>query len=73
MNKFGIIAEHKTFKGFENASDNLDRKEYFNMASGGKLKAKLSLSWKKSFIQGVLFPHKNKNCGDCKQDILCDK
>ena len=37
INKFGIIDEHKTFKGFTNVSDNLDRKEYFNMADGGKL------------------------------------
>ena len=45
--KFGII-EHKTFEGFTIVSDNLDRKEYFNMANGGKLIAKVSLSWKKN-------------------------
>ena len=27
INKLGIIDEHKTFKGFTNVSDNLDRKE----------------------------------------------
>ena len=31
VNKFGVIDEHKIFKGFTNVSDNLDRKEYFNM------------------------------------------
>ena len=72
INKFGIIDEHKTFKGFTNVSDNLDRKEYFNMEDGGKLIAKDLLSWQKSFSQGVVIPHKMRNCGDCKKDILCD-
>ena len=34
--------------------------------------AKVPLSWKKSFSQGVLIPHKMRNCIDCKQEILCD-
>ena len=29
INKYVVIDEHKTFKGFTNVSDNLDRKEYF--------------------------------------------
>ena len=37
------------------------------MADSGKLIAKESLSWKKSFSQGVVIPHKMKNCGDCKK------
>ena len=71
--KFGIIDEHKCFKGFTNASDNWNRKEYFKMADGEKLIAKVALRWKKSISQGVVFPHKMKNCGDCKKEILCDK
>ena len=71
--KFDIIDEHRTFKGFTNVSDNLDRKKYFNMANGGKLIAKVPLSWKKSFGQGVVIPHKMRNCSDCKNDILCDE
>ena len=54
-------------------SGNLDRKEYFNMADGGKLLAKVTLRWKKSFSMGVVIPHKMKNCTDCKKEILCDK
>ena len=54
-------------------SDNLNRQEYFNMANAGKLKAKVPLSCRKSFSQGVIIPHKMKNCGDCNKDILCDK
>ena len=53
-------------------SDVLDRKECFNMAEGGKLVAKVPLSWKKTFSQGVVIPHKMRNCGDCEEDILCD-
>ena len=51
VNKFCIIDEHKTFKGFTNVSDNLDRKEFFNMTDGGKLLAKVPLSCIKSFSQ----------------------
>ena len=71
-NKYGVIDEHKTFKGFTNVSDNLDRKEYFKMADGDKLVAKVPLSWKKSFSQGVVIPHKMRNCNKCTKDILCD-
>ena len=73
INKFGIIDDYKTFKGFTNVNDNLDRKKNFNMANGGKLVAKVPLSWKKSFSQGVVIPHKLRNCTECKKDILCDQ
>ena len=72
INKYGVIDEHKTFKGFTNVSDKLDRKEYFNMADGDKLIAKVPLSWKKSFSQGIVIPHKMRNCNNCTKDILCD-
>ena len=57
-------------------SDNVDRKEYSNVASGGKLIAKIPLTWKKSISQGVVIPLKMRNCVDCTKDILsdlCDK
>jgi len=72
INKYGVIDEHKTFKGFTSVSDNLNRKEYFNMANGDKLIAKVPLSWKKSFSQGVVIPHKMRNCNKCTKDVLCD-
>ena len=71
-NKFGVIDEHKTFKGFINVSDNLNRKEYFKMFEGDKLVAKVPLSWKKSYSYGVVIPHKMRNCNKCTKDILCD-
>ena len=43
------------------------------MADGDKLIAKVPLSWKKSFSQGVVIPHKMKNCTECKKDILCER
>ena len=72
INKIAIIDEHKTFKGFTNVSDNLDRKDYYKIADGGKLVAKVPLSWKKSFSQGVIFPHKMKNSSECKNDVVCE-
>ena len=47
INDFGVIDEHKTFKGFTNVSDNRDRKEFFNVADGCKIVAKVPLSRKK--------------------------
>ena len=72
INKYGVIDEHKTFKGFTSVSENLNRKEYFNMANGDKLIAKVPLSWKKTFSQGVVIPHKMRNCNKCSKDKLCD-
>ena len=69
--KYGVNDEHKTSKGFKDVTDVLDRKEYFNMAKGDKLVVKIPLSWKKSFSQGFLIPHKMKNCNKCSKDILC--
>ena len=43
------------------------------MADGGNLIAKVPLSWKKSFSQGVVIPHKLRNCTDCKIDSLCGR
>ena len=72
INKYGVIDEHKTFKGFTNVSDNLDRKEYFKMFEGDKLIAKVPLRWKKSFSMGVVIAHKMRNCNKCTKDVFCD-
>ena len=64
--------EHKTFKGFTIVFDNLDRKESFKMFNGVDLVAKVPLSWKKLFSQGVVSPHKMRNCNKCANDVLCD-
>ena len=42
------------------------------MADGYKLEANMPLSGKKSFSQGVVIPHKMRNCSDCEKDFLCD-
>ena len=47
LSKYAGIDELKTFKGFTNVSDNLDRKERFKMFDGEKLIAKVPMSWKK--------------------------
>ena len=53
-------------------SHNLDRIEYFKMFHGDKLVAKVPLSWKKSFSQGVVIPHKMRNSNKCTKVVLCD-
>ena len=49
INEYGVIDEHKCFKGFTNVSDNLDRKEYFKMAGGDNLLQKYLLVGKKFY------------------------
>ena len=71
-NKYGVIDEQKTFKGFTNVSDKLDRKEYLKMFNGDNIIAKEPLIWEKSFSYGVLIPHKMRNCNKCTKDNLCN-
>ena len=40
INSFGVIQEHKCFKGFTNVGDNFDREEYFKIFNGDKMAAK---------------------------------
>ena len=42
------------------------------MAKGDNLIAKIPLSWKKSFSQGVVIPHKMRICNKCTKHNLCD-
>ena len=72
ISQYGVIGEHKTFKGFTLVSNNLDRKGYFKMFIGDKLIAKILLSWKKSFSMGVVIPHKVRNCNKFSEDTLCE-
>ena len=46
------------------------------MVDGDILVAKVPLSWKKSFSQRVVIPHKMRNCNKCLKDLFrdeCDK
>ena len=43
------------------------------MAVGDKLIAKVPLSWKKSFSQGVVILHKLKKCSKYEIASLCDR
>ena len=71
--KYTVPDEHKTFKRFSIVSVILEKNENFKMVDGDNLIAKLPLSWKKSYSQGVVIPHKMRNCSDCKKYILCDE
>ena len=73
INKYGVIDDHKFFKGFYSVSDNLDRKEYFKTFNGDKLFAKVPLSWGEIFSMGIVIPHKNRNCNKVSETILCDE
>ena len=70
---YGIIKEHKTFKGFNDSKRLLDRSQYFKMKEGKKISAMLPRSWKKSFDGGIFIPKKMRFCSECNDEKLCDK
>ena len=69
---YGIIQEHKTFKGFNDSKRLLDRSQYFKMKEGEKISAMLPRSWKKSFDNGVIIPKKMRFCKKCNDIKMCD-
>ena len=71
VNEFGIVQEHKTFKGFNDSKRLLNRSQYFKMIEGLKVSALLPKSWKKSFDSGIIIPTKMRFCNECDVEILC--
>ena len=71
INEFGILQEHKLFKGFNDSKRLLDRSQCFKMIEGEKISAMLPRSWKKSFNSGVIIPKKMRYRNECKDGILC--
>ena len=71
INEFGVIEEHKTFKGFGDVNRLLDSKKYFEMKEGKSVSSKFPLSWKKSFSDGVLIPTRDRYCNKCSDDYIC--
>ena len=73
IDEYGIIKEHKTFKGFNDSKRLLDRSQYFKMVEGKKITAMLPKSWKKSFDNGIIIPAKMRFCNECNDKNLCFK
>ena len=72
INEFGVIEEHKTFKGFSDVNRLLDSKKYFEMKEGKSVSSKFPLSWKKSFSDGVVIPTRDRYCNKCSDDYICE-
>ena len=73
IDDYGIIQEHKTFKGFNDSKRLLYRSQYFNMKEGKKISAMLPRSWKKSFESGIIIPSKMRFCNECNDNKMCIK
>ena len=73
IDDYGIIKEHKTFKGFNDSKRLLDRSQYFNMIKGEKISAMLPRTWKKSFDNGIIIPAKMRFCNECNVKKVCNK
>ena len=73
IDDYGIIQEHKTFKGFNDSKRLLDRSQYFKIIKGKKVSALLPKSWKNSFDSRILIPTKMRFCNECNDKKVCDK
>ena len=73
IDDYGIIREHKTFKGFNDSKRLLDQSQYFKMIEGKKVSALLPKSWKKSFDSGIIIPTKMRFCNQCTDNKMCNK
>ena len=73
IDEYGIIQEHKTFKGFNDSNRLLDQSQYFKMKEGKKISAMLPRSRKKSFDSGIIIPAKMRFCNECNGKKTCDK
>ena len=47
IDKFGIVQEHKTFKGLNDSKRLLDRSQKYKMIEGKQVSALLPKSWRK--------------------------
>ena len=72
IDDYGIIKEHKTFKGFNDSKWLLDRSQYFKMKEGKKISAMLPRSWKKSFDNGIIIPKRRRFCNECTDKKMCN-
>ena len=71
IDKYGIIQQHLTFKGFSDSKRLLDWSQNFKSLDGKKISFVLPGSWKKSFINGKIIPVKKRLCTGCKGEKLC--
>ena len=71
INEFGVIHQHRTFKGFNDSKRLLDRSQCFDMLEGKKISAMLPKSWKKSFNIGIVIPAKLRRCDKCRGKTWC--
>ena len=70
---YGIIQEHKMFKGFNDSKPLLDRSQFFKLIEGEKISAMLPRSWKKSFDSGIIIPARMRYCNECIHKKMCGK
>ena len=73
IDEYGVIKEHKMFKGFNDSKRLLHRSQYFKMKEDEKISAMLPRSWKKFFDSGIIIPTKMRFCIECKDNKMCVK
>ena len=71
MDKFGIIQQHMTFKGFNDSKWLLGRSQKSKMLGVERVTVILANSWKKSFNNVITLAVKMRRCDECKGEILC--
>ena len=69
---YGIIQEHKTFKGLNDSKRLLDRSQYFKRIEAIKVSALLPESWNKSFDSGIILPTRMRFCNEYNDKKMCN-
>ena len=70
---YGILQEHKTFKGINDSKRLLDQSQYVKKIESKKISGLLPRSWKKSFNNGVIIPKRMRFCNESSIEKTCDK
>ena len=73
IDKYGIIQEHRTFKGFDDSKRLLDRSQRFKKLEGKKISAMLPKSLEPSFNSGVVVPLTRKLCNERTEKLSSNR
>ena len=69
IDKYGILNEKKTFKGYHNTETLLENYKYFNLKDGKSGNGHIPTSWKRSFAHGRTIVKEKNAIEDFKSSL----
>ena len=73
VDKFGIIQQHKTFRGFNDSIRLTGSSQYYETIEVEKKSAMSPKSYKKLFNSGVIIAAKMRFCNKCSKENCCGR